>query len=331
MIAQIDKEYRRLKFFKIGRRLLSYFLEGRPLTTRGRWFNRVLFIFYYVVVKGPAIFKKVKSPVYIVGTGRSGTTILGKILSVHKDIGFLNEPKAIWHSIYPDEDISGNFSDRDSQYRLSGIEADSNVIKKAHKLFGFYQSITFSKKIIDKYPEMIFRYDFIKKIFPDAKFIFLVRNGWDTAISIDNWSKKFGNKKNGDVLDWWGKNNRKWNLIYEQLVGMDEELNKISGKVIKNLSLREKAAIEWILTLKEGMKMIKKFPKDFTIIKYENLATDPALIIKQLMEFIDLKGDKTVIDYAEKALKPAKSKGVFKMDSEIELIFKRVLSNFNYE
>src|SRR5436190_22514624 len=104
MIAQLDKYFIKLNPSKIYNRLISYFLfEGRPLTTKGRFINPLVF-FNLGIGKKVSIGKKVTKPIFILGIGRSGTTILGSLMSIHKDVGFLNEPKALWYSILPETD-----------------------------------------------------------------------------------------------------------------------------------------------------------------------------------------------------------------------------------
>ncbi len=120
--------------------------------------------------------KRVEKPVFVLGTGRSGTTILGIILSMHKDVGFLNEPKALWHSIYSDEDLIGSYSLGNASYRLGSEKITPEIKKQAHRLYGAYLRATFSSRAVDKYPELIFRIPFVLDIFPDAKFLFLLES-----------------------------------------------------------------------------------------------------------------------------------------------------------
>src|SRR6185436_2775660 len=118
MIAQLNKEYIKTRPTKLFSRIVSYlFFEGRPLTTKGSWINPFLFFGYRIISFLPQI-KKVESPIFIIGTGRSGSTLLGMLLSMHKRIGFLNEPKALWHFAYNKEDVIGSYSTDGANYKL---------------------------------------------------------------------------------------------------------------------------------------------------------------------------------------------------------------------
>ena len=219
MIAQINPNYIKTRPMKVLTRFMSYALfEGRPVTTKGRWINPLVFSILKTISATKNRYKSIEKPIFILGTGRSGTTILGIVLSMHREVGYLNEPKAIWHIIHPHEDIIGNYTRADAKYRLTAEDAADDMRQRAAQMFGAYLTATRSKRLVDKYPELIFRLDFVRALFPDARFIFLVRNGWDTCHSIANWSQRLGVEVNGEKHDWWGVNDRKWGLIAEQLV-----------------------------------------------------------------------------------------------------------------
>ena len=157
MVAQIDATYFKTRPTKAISRLMSYALfEGRPLTTRGQWINPLVFAHFAIEKRLPQI-RRVEKPVFILGTGRSGTTILGVVLSMHREVGFLNEPKALWHAIFPEEDVIGNYSRGKAKYRLSVSDATMEVKRNAHRLYGAYLASVCSRRLVDKYPELIFR------------------------------------------------------------------------------------------------------------------------------------------------------------------------------
>ena len=84
MIAQIDREYLRHGVARTVRRIASYGLYERSLlTTKGRFINPVVFAWLNALATVPGL-PKVCRPIFITGLGRSGTTILGILLSLHK-------------------------------------------------------------------------------------------------------------------------------------------------------------------------------------------------------------------------------------------------------
>ncbi len=330
MFAQIDSRYMQARPWKLWARLLSYALfEGRPLTTRGRWINPIVFTHFALEKRLPQ-FKTINQPVFILGTGRSGTTILGMVLSMHHDVGFLNEPKALWHSVYAYEDLIGSYSSKKAKYRLDSDDASPQVIRASHHLFGAYLMASFSSRVVDKYPEMIFRVPFLKAIFPDAKFLFLVRNGWDTCSSIEQWSDRLGKTNKSEVHDWWGVNSRKWTLLVDQLVPEHHDLAVHQQYLYGLQSHTDRAAVEWIITMREGLRLVNKYPNDVMRITYEELCQFPSDILESVCDFADLGKDEVFLDYANKTLRSPSPKKPFRLDSAIEDAFHETMTALGY-
>lgn len=331
MIAQLDKDYIRLKPTKVWARIIAYTLfEGRPITTRGRWINPVVFSLFKMWKNIPQI-HSVDDPVFIVGTGRSGTTFLGKLLSLHRAFGFLNEPKALWHEIYDQEDIIGNYSTKKARYYLSGDDVSREDMITAHRLFGAFLRLSGSHRILDKYPELIFRFPYVRTIFPGAKFIFIIRNGYDTCSSVDKWSDRLGNKENDEIHDWWGVDDRKWKYLVDQVLPQYEGYFS-SVEEIKNIkNHRDRAALEWILTMKEGMKLCEEYPSAILRVQYENLLERPGETINEILDFVNLKHDQSVFEYARIRIKKPTKKKRSKFDSRINSVFLKTMSQVGYD
>ena len=331
MIAQLNSDYIITRPTKAITRLISYTLfEGRPVTTKGRWINPIIFSILKRAARSSRRFTPVEKPIFILGTGRSGTTILGVVLSMHKDVGYLNEPKAMWHLIHPHEDIIGNYSLNHAKYRLTDEEATDKMCQRAAQMFGAYLSVTGSKRLVDKYPELIFRVDFVKALFPDARFIFLVRNGWDTCHSIANWSKRLGVQVNDENHDWWGVNDRKWKLIVDQLVTTDADLKNIVEDV-KNFDRHlDRAALEWILTMREGLHLMQILPDCTYKVHFEELTSKPEETLSALCDFCELPMDKTFQNYARHTLNPVPPREPFDLHPKIAPIFYDTMSRLGY-
>ncbi len=209
MVAQIDATFVRARPWKVWPRLLAYVLfEGRPLTTRGRWINPLVFAGYRLWSALPLHHRELR-PIFILGVGRSGTTILGTILALHRDVGYLNEPKALWQAALGDDDLIGSYSERPGRYRMTRADAGENVVRRLHRYYRAFLWLSRSRRIVDKYPELLFRNAMIDAAFPGARKILLLRDGADTCQSIKAWSEGLSR---GDI-DWWGRDRRKWHLV----------------------------------------------------------------------------------------------------------------------
>jgi len=330
MIAQLDWQYIRTKPLKSISRLNSYFfIEGRPVTTRGQWINP--FVLYQLrLVKLLPIAGKVIKPIFILGMGRSGTTILGKVLSIHKQVGFLNEPKALWHVVYPDEDIFGNYSKNPGRYRLDEKDCSESNCLSAHKLYKYSMFLTGSRRIADKYPEMIFRVPFLRCIFPDAKFILLVRSGWDTLQSVESWSNTKGNKNQNNTHDWWGVNNRKWKLLVKEIVDKDPKMADIAASVSTISSQEDRAAVEWVSIMQEALRHIRSAPEEFLVIRFEEFIGQFEYNINRLLKFCELPEDSHQLEYAKRILSPRPAYGMCSLHPAIEGIFRETMEDFDY-
>ena len=330
MIAQLDPLYIRTSPQKTVVRLLSYALfEGRPLTTKGQWINPCVLALYKFYKRLPQL-KRVYKPIFVVGTGRSGTTILGTLLSMHRDVGFLNEPKALWHAIYPAEDLVGSYCRGVAHYRLDATDASPQVKTNAHKLFGAYLAISGSRRVVDKYPEIVFRIPFVQALFPDAKFVFLVRNGWDTCHSIKRWSERLGVQVAAENHDWWGADRRKWDLLWKQVVACDGELSATLPERSELEDPINMAALEWIVSMQEGLRLMRQFPNDIHMVRYEDLVAQPQESFSQLLEFCELPPDQRFFNYATQRLKPAPPRKDVTVHPALQPYFEETMAALGY-
>lgn len=330
MIAQLDKAYIQTRPTKLFSRLLSYALfEGRPITTKGQWINPFLFFLFRIEKRLPQL-KAVEKPIFILGTGRSGTTVLGTLLSMHKDVGFLNEPKALWHAIYGSEDLAGSYTLQKAFYRLDTKHVSSKVKKDAHHLFSAYLTAVCSTRIVDKYPELIFRVPFVKEIFPDAKFLFLVRNGWDTCSSIANWSQEAGALVNQVTHNWWGRDNRKWHLLVDEIITPDPYYQNAITAIRSLRDHFNMAAVEWTATMREGLKMLQRYPNDILAIRFEEMTNNVTECLETILNFCELSDDKKMREYAEKRIAPVKPHPEKSLHPDIFPLFTETMSQLEY-
>lgn len=330
MIAQIDRRYTKQSLIKSYTRYLSYFLyEGRPLTTKGRWINPLIFFLYKLQSLLP-LTKPVNKPIFIIGSGRSGTTILGTTLSMHNAVGFLNEPKALWNYLYDSEDLIGSYNTTKAHYRLNGNNVTNTMVEKAHRIYGNYLRFACASRVVDKYPELIFRTEFINTIFPDACFLFLYRNGYDTCHSIRKWSDNLGSNVQGEVHNWWGRDDRKWKLLCFQVVAMDSSLGSHINEISQYSDHSYRAAVEWIVTMKEGLKLLAQKPNHVMGVKYEDYISCPETRLN-VLRFCNLDVDSNYEEFCDKVLDAPKVKPRLTLPPVIQNEFHQVMKRLGYD
>ena len=118
--------------------------------------------------------------IFIVGSPRSGTTITGGVLGCHPKITTVSCPYYMMekhHQYNPDDILTRNHitpeSKADIENFYAGILAEN-----------------YTEYIVDQSPRNSFRIDYLRHIFPQAKFIHVIRNPMDVVFSIKRESDK---------------------------------------------------------------------------------------------------------------------------------------------
>lgn len=228
------------------------------------------------------------NPVFIIGCGRSGTTILGRTLSKHPDICYLNERRDLWHRAYPEFDIwSGK--EKNVKLFLNGEDSNCKKLNKLKELFFLEQTYAGKKTLVEKLPINNFRLEFLITSFPNAKFILLHRNGLEVARSI---SKKIPSK-------WFGEKDLKLKLLmdFAKQEGYQEVIDNVSSDFDKGL-------FEWRLSMEQSHKFFSNLDKsNFISLSYQDFVNNPYHSLTKILHFLDLDCNSALIDTMCKDIK----------------------------
>jgi protein-tyrosine sulfotransferase len=138
--------------------------------------------------------------VVIGGCGSSGTTLLRRMLDRHPEIHCGPESTVFLARISSPAEIAGRFGFDPAV--LTRLRDDSRSQAEFIDRFREFCLAASGKRLwADKTPENIRRFDFVKKHFPNAKLIHVVRDGRDTVCSLRTraWMK-LGHGSNLDVI-----------------------------------------------------------------------------------------------------------------------------------
>jgi hypothetical protein len=141
---------------------------------------------------------------FIIGSPRSGTTILENILNCHPKISEWYEPYYLWGSYFPDkgDDIWSDCYLTENCKKLIQQEY-ANFARKSHKSI-----------VLDKSHQYVFNIKIVQKIFPKAKWIHILRDGRDVTLSIHKeWIKRKNMIQHKDFLKLFRVT---WNMLKRQ-------------------------------------------------------------------------------------------------------------------
>jgi hypothetical protein len=119
--------------------------------------------------------------IFILGSPRSGTTLLGEILAGHPSIAYWPEPYFVW-----DYHFRNAAHDERSQQ-----DASLRVADQIRRDFTNYRRKKSRDILVEKSPRSSLKIPFIHRIFPEARFIHILRDGRDATLSIHKqWQRR---------------------------------------------------------------------------------------------------------------------------------------------
>lgn len=284
-------------------------------------------------------------PVIILGSVRSGTTLLGNVLKLHPDLCYWEEPKHIWRHrhAYRRHDV------------LTAADASPAIQRYITNQFVAYLTASGKSRFVEKTPSNCLRVPFIQAIFPDALFIHLIRDGRASAISARvQWMNDF------IVANDQESENRRTNTSLREdaatggVSGLRDavftvhkflvEKRRLSGglwtfleapayipdllrvfarkltrgrsfvwgtrfpgiqEVHRTYSVLEACALQWAFSVQSVQMAARNLPaSQYLELRYEQLADEPALTLRQIMHFIQVPVSQAVLDMAEQRIRP---------------------------
>ena len=250
-----------------------------------------------------------KAVCFIVGSHRSGTTFLAEVLGRHPRIAQFHEPYFVWdRHIGPGEDEA-----------RTEAQATPEVQRYVAAEFGRFLEKSGAAVLVEKNPINSYRIPFVTRIFPEARWVHLLRDGRDVVFSMRHaWNRRSQVVESGNPwrmallaygmlrrYPFW--RNRFQALRFELTNNLSlrprRYLNKAQWKgraawgprfpgweeVIDRVPVLEFNALQWRRTVEAAREGLTSIPSDRQIeVRYEDLTRDPETELRRIFELVDL-------------------------------------------
>lgn len=234
-----------------------------------------------------------RTPAFITGCGRSGTTILGRILEHHGQVRYFNDRFDLWTKPFPFTDIWGYHTPSALTTPRVALDEDDARVPGAAKdwFFGQLEAERGDRPVIvEKLAINNFRLPFLRALCPDAPLVNILRHGVDVAHSI---------AVRAGAREWYGPQDRKWRLLVEYAWAHGY------GPLLKLCETPyHRGLLEWRMSVDAAERFFERGPERVLRLRYEDLLADAPAVAERLREFLGLDHSPGMAAFAAQEVKP---------------------------
>ena len=224
-------------------------------------------------------------PIFILGSPRSGTTMLFQLLDRSRSVASLG---------YGSQFIWEMYRRREIAVGQSHAAGPDDITDRERRVVSWaIDRVAGNMPYLDKFPRMVLRAEYLAALYPDARFVSIVRDGRSVVSSlITGWNTegKFGQGTALPVpLEVEGYSGRVWRFILPP--GWEAYA---SGR-----TLAEVCAFQWAASNTALLDAYDRLGRErFCEVRYEELVAAPVDTTAAMLRDLDLADDADVLAHA---------------------------------
>jgi len=265
--------------------------------------------------------RRVRRPIIVLGAGRSGTSLIGRLLEVHPEVAFWGEPRPIW--------MYGTSYNKD--HVLGEKDLTPRIARYIDDAFAEFQAERGKARFAEKTPSNCLRIPFIHALYPDCRILHIYRDGRDVVRSTLKLEIKKPRKgillermKTTPIWEW---------PSYLPMFVQTYLRTNVQGKAAtywgamprgwkdwKELPPHLRAAHQWKALVESAIHHGRALPSNnYRELRYEDLVARPDDEIDRICEFFELTRSPEMRALANERIDPSRpAKWRSSLDAEAE-------------
>ncbi len=271
-------------------------------------------------------------PVFVMAAPRSGSTLLFETLACAGDLCSIGgESHSLFESIPALNPVHPEGCDSNRLLADDATPAIADAVRRGfasllrdHEGNALEIGDVTRVRLLDKLPKNALRIPFIQKIFPDALYIYLYRDPWQSI---------------GSMMDAWESGN--W-VTYPHIIAAGKPWSLLlppNWRELQTLSLETICASQWIQANQHIISDLQQIGSNrYICINYDALIKDPQASIEVICDFVNIQFDRSLRErvaaqlplsrYTQSAPDPKKWERHYTAIKSVEPLFAPVVEQF---
>jgi hypothetical protein len=200
-----------------------------------------------------------EKPVFIIGCPRSGTSVTADLFTAHPHVANWSEAGEIWD---PD-----TYYDPQANHHWDASMVTKEDAARLHAWFEYYRQPRGKQRFMNKHPRNSVRIGYIDRVFPDAFFIHVIRDGRAVVNSIVNKIQKDPFRQE---------------IPFGNFCKPPQWREFLRDDPVEQAALQWREIVRFILDQRENLE------NRYYELRYEDLCRDPRGTLASVFSFVEL-------------------------------------------